>query len=66
MRSKNYGEWYNRNHNHMETRTLLNEMRVAKDIEVCQMIISLGKQVLKENGGHDIRFKTVMNGKEVK
>lgn len=43
---------------HMETRVVLSEMRDKKELEVCKMVISLAKQCIAENGGHDIHFTT--------
>lgn len=65
MRSKYYGKAYEKNHNHRETEDLLRQMKVASDLEVCEKIISLGKQVIKENGGFDIQlFARDSKGKE--
>ena len=39
-----------------ETENLMKQMEKASDIVVCQMIIMLANEVIKENGGHDIRL----------
>ena len=31
-------------------------MKKASDIEVCEKIIMLAREVIEENGGHDIRL----------
>lgn len=59
MGRKNWGKSYEKKHNHRETKVLLDEMQSAPDIDVCEKIISLSKQCIRENGGHNIRFKTV-------
>lgn len=56
MRKKYYGKTYEKNHNHQETENLRRQMKKASDYEVCEMIISLAKEVIKENGGHDIHL----------
>ena len=55
MRKKFYGKAYESNHNHRETENLLRQMKKASDIEVCEKIIMLAKEVIEENG-HDIRL----------
>ena len=39
-----------------ETENLMRQMKKASDIEVCENIIMLAKEVIKENGNHDIRL----------
>ena len=53
MRKKFYGQAYESKHNHRETENL---MKKASDIEVCEKIITLAREVIKENGNHDIRL----------
>lgn len=50
-----YGSKYLAEHRPMEVRTLMNEMRVCSDYEVCEKIISLAKEIIKESG-HDYKF----------
>lgn len=56
MRSKYYGKAYEKKHNHAETEILMRQMKKASDLEVCEKIVALGKQVIKENGGFDIQL----------
>lgn len=39
-----------------ETENLMRQMKKPSDLEVCEKIITLAKEVIKENGGHDIRL----------
>ena len=39
-----------------ETENLMRQMKKASDIEVCEKIITLAREVIKENGNHDIRL----------
>ena len=55
MRKKFYGKAYESNHNHRETENLMRQMKKASDLEVCEKIIMLAKEVIEENG-HDIRL----------
>ena len=56
MRKKFYGKVYESKHNHRETENLMRQMKKASDIEVCEKIITLAREVIKENDGHDIRL----------
>ena len=56
MRKKFYGKVYESNHNHRETENLMRQMKKASDIEVCEKIIMLAREVIEENGNHDIRL----------
>ena len=56
MRKKFYGKVYESKHNHRDTENLMRQMKKASDIEVCEKIIMLAKEVIKENGNHDIRL----------
>ena len=56
MRKNFYGKAYESKHNHRETENLMRQMKKASDIEVCEKIITLAREVIKENGGHDIRL----------
>ena len=56
MRKKFYGEAYESKHNNRETENLMRQMKKASDIEVCEKIIMLAREVIEENGGHDIRL----------
>ena len=37
-----------------ETENLMRQMKKASDLEVCEKIIMLAREVNKENGNHDI------------
>ena len=39
-----------------ETKNLMRQMKKTSDLEVCEKIIMLAREVIKENGGHDIRL----------
>ena len=39
-----------------EIENLTRQMKKSSDIEVCEKIITLAREVIKENGGHDIRL----------
>ena len=56
MRKKFYDKAYESKHNHRETENLMRQMKKASDIEVCEKIITLAREVIKENGNHDIRL----------
>lgn len=56
MRKKYYGRTYDKKHNHRETEDLMRQMKKASDIEVCEKIIMLAREVIEENGNHDIRL----------
>ena len=56
MRKKFYGKAYESKHNHRETENLMRQMKKASDIEVCEKIITLAREVIKENGNHDKRL----------
>lgn len=56
MRKKYYGKAYESHHNHRETENLLRQMKKASDYEVCEKIIALAREVIKDNGGHDIHL----------
>ena len=56
MRKKFYGNACESKHNHRETENQMRQMKKASDIEVCEKIITLAREVIKENGNHDIRL----------
>lgn len=56
MRKKYYGKAYEKSHNHRETENLMRQMNKASDLEVCEKIIALAREVIKENGNHDIHL----------
>lgn len=56
MRKKFYGKVYESKHYHRETANLMRRMKKASDIEVCEKIIMLAREVIEENGNHDIRL----------
>ena len=56
MRKKFYGKVYESKHNHRETENLMRQMKKASDLEVCEKIITLAREVIEENGNHDIRL----------
>lgn len=56
MRKKFYVKVYESKHNHRETENLMRQMKKASDYEVCEKIIMLAREVIEENGGHDIRL----------
>ena len=56
MRKKFYGKACESKHNHRETENLMRQMKKASDIEVCEKIIMLAREVIEENGNHDIRL----------
>ena len=56
MRKKFYGKVYESKHNRRETEDLMRQMKKASDIEVCEKIIMLAREVIEENGNHDIRL----------
>ena len=56
MRKKYYGRTYEKKYNHRETEDLTRQMKKASDIEVCEKIIMLAREVIEENGNHDIRL----------
>ena len=56
MRKKFYGKVYESKHNHRETEDLMRQMKKASDIEVCEKIIMLAREVIEENGNHYIRL----------
>lgn len=56
MRKKYYGRTYEKKYNYRETEDLMRQMKKASDIEVCEKIIMLAKEVIEENGNHDIRL----------
>ena len=39
-----------------ETEILMRQKKKTSDLEVCEKIIMLAKEVIKENGSHDIRL----------
>ena len=39
-----------------ETENLMRQMKKASNIEVCEKIITLAREVIKDNGNHDIRL----------
>ena len=39
-----------------ERENLMRQMKKASDLEVCEKIITLAREVIKENGNHDIRL----------
>lgn len=43
-------------YNHRETENLMRQMKIATDLEVCAAIICLAREVIKDNGGHDIHL----------
>ena len=38
------------------TENLMRQMKKASDLEVCEKIIMLAREVIEENGNHDIRL----------
>ena len=46
----------NRHMTNRETENLMRHMKKTSDLEVCEKIIMLAKEVIKENGNHDIRL----------